>query len=129
MASFQHSKWSDSKQCTLEVRWAICIENLTQFFIPKSGRKYSHTNSYNFADSYFARWSSHSWSLGRLWRNLREVCSTKGLYESFRRTTIFFMVPRTSLKKWRIKSCLHWLPLLANSRDYNSWVWPCFQSF
>ena len=49
MASFQHSKWSDSKQCTLEVRRGICIKNLTQFFIPKSGRKYSHTNSYNFA--------------------------------------------------------------------------------
>ena len=28
---------------------SIFIENLTDFFIPKSGRKYSHTNSYNFA--------------------------------------------------------------------------------
>ena len=27
----------------------IFIENLTDFFIPKSGRKYSYTNSYNFA--------------------------------------------------------------------------------
>ena len=25
------------------------IENLTVFFIPESGRKYSNTNSYNFA--------------------------------------------------------------------------------
>ena len=37
-------------------RWGISIENLTYFFISKNGRKYSH-------DSYFARWSSHSWSL------------------------------------------------------------------
>ena len=49
MGSFQHSKRSDSKRCTVEVRWDIFIENLTVFFIPKSGRKYSHTNSYNFA--------------------------------------------------------------------------------
>ena len=33
--------------CGSKVRYFI--ENLTVFFIPKSGRKYSHTNSYNFA--------------------------------------------------------------------------------
>ena len=49
MGSFQHSKRSDSKRCTVEVRLGIFIENLTVFLIPKSGRKHSHTNSYNFA--------------------------------------------------------------------------------
>ena len=49
MGSFQHSKWSDSKRYTVEVRWGIFIENLTVLFIPNSGWKYSHTNSCNFA--------------------------------------------------------------------------------
>ena len=50
MSSFQHSKRSDNKQCTVEVKGGIFIENLMHFFfIPKSGRKYSQTNSYNFA--------------------------------------------------------------------------------
>ena len=31
----------------VEVRWGIFFENLTYFFIPKSRRKYSHTNSKN----------------------------------------------------------------------------------
>ena len=31
------------------IRRGIFIEDLTYFFIPYSGRKYSHTNSYNFA--------------------------------------------------------------------------------
>ena len=34
---------------TLEVRWGIFFENLTYFFIPQSGRKYAHTNSFNSA--------------------------------------------------------------------------------
>ena len=49
---------------TSNVLWkegeVFLIENLTLFLIPKRGRKYSHTNSY---DSYYARWSSHCWSL------------------------------------------------------------------
>ena len=49
MGSFRHSKRSDSKRCTAEVKCDIYIENLTVFFIPKSGLKYSHTNSYNYA--------------------------------------------------------------------------------
>ena len=68
-------KRSDNKWYTVEVRWGIFIENMTVFFfIPESGRKYSCTNSrsYNFAmTSYFARWSSHSWTLGRLWNDLK----------------------------------------------------------
>ena len=36
MGSFEHSKRSDSKRCTVEVRWGIFIENLTVFFIPES---------------------------------------------------------------------------------------------
>ena len=49
MGSFQHSKWSDNKRCTVEVKWGIFIENWLYFFIHKSVRKNSHTNSYNFA--------------------------------------------------------------------------------
>ena len=47
MGSFQHIKRSDSKRCTVKVRSGIFIENLTEFFIPRSSRK--HTNSCNFA--------------------------------------------------------------------------------
>ena len=46
MGSFQHSKRSDSKRCTVEGRLDNFIEKLTVFFIPKNsknGRKYSHT--------------------------------------------------------------------------------------
>ena len=32
MASFQHSKRSDNKWCTVEVRWGTFIESLTIFF-------------------------------------------------------------------------------------------------
>ena len=32
MGSFQHSKWSDSKQCTVEVRSGIFDENLIIIF-------------------------------------------------------------------------------------------------
>ena len=46
------------------ITWGILVKNLTYFFIPKSRHKYSHTNSRH--DSYFPRWSSHSWSLGWL---------------------------------------------------------------
>ena len=49
------------------IMWGILVKNLTYFFIPKSRHKYSHTNSRH--DSYFPRWSSHSWSLGWLWLN------------------------------------------------------------
>ena len=46
MSSFQHSKWSDNKRCTVEVGWGIFIENTTIFFfVPNSGRKYSIKNS------------------------------------------------------------------------------------
>ena len=68
MASLQQSKRSGKKWCTMEVRWGIFIENLTVFLLLTSDREYSFTNSYNFRhDCYFARWSSHSWSLGCLW--------------------------------------------------------------
>ena len=49
MGSFHQSKRSDNKWYAVKVRWGIFIENLTYYFIPKSGRKYSHTNSYNSA--------------------------------------------------------------------------------
>ena len=49
MGSFRHSKPSVSKRCTAEVKCGIFIENLTVFFIPKSGRKYFHTNSSNIS--------------------------------------------------------------------------------
>ena len=44
MGSFQQCKRSDNKRCTVKGIW-----NLTVFFILKSGCKYSHTNSSNFA--------------------------------------------------------------------------------
>ena len=46
MGSFHQSKRSDNKWYTVEVRWGIFIENLTYF------------------------WSSHSWSLDRMWLGL-----------------------------------------------------------
>ena len=55
MGSFHQSKRSDNKQYTVEVRWGIFIENLTYFFIPESGRKYSHTNYYNSAMTVIAQ--------------------------------------------------------------------------
>ena len=45
MGSFHQSK--DNKWYVVEVRWGIFIENLTYFYIPWSGCKYSHTNSCN----------------------------------------------------------------------------------
>ena len=33
MGSFQRNKWSDSKRCSVKVRWGIFIENLTAFFL------------------------------------------------------------------------------------------------
>ena len=33
MSSFQHSKRSDNKQCTVEVKGGIFIENLMYFFL------------------------------------------------------------------------------------------------
>ena len=32
MASFQHNKWSDNKQCTIDVWWGIFIENMLYFY-------------------------------------------------------------------------------------------------
>ena len=55
MGSFHESKRSDNKWYAVEVRWGISIENLTCFFIPSSGRKYSHTNIYNFAMNIIAQ--------------------------------------------------------------------------
>ena len=63
MASFQHSKRSSNKKCTVEVRWGIFIENLTVFLLP-----------------YYARWSSHSWSLGHLCTN-QDTPTTPRLYK------------------------------------------------
>ena len=39
MGFFQHSKRSDNKEHTVEVRWGIFIDNLTYIFIPDGGRK------------------------------------------------------------------------------------------
>ena len=47
--SFQHSKRSDNKWCTVEVRWSIFMRIWLYFYIPKRSCKYSHTNPYNFA--------------------------------------------------------------------------------
>ena len=46
MGSFQHSKRSDNKRCTLEVRRGIFIENLTVFFLFL--RAVVNTDSNNF---------------------------------------------------------------------------------
>ena len=48
MASVNQSKRSDKKQWIVEVRRGIFfkLRILLYFFIPKSGRKYSHTDSY-----------------------------------------------------------------------------------
>ena len=69
MGYFQHSKWSDGKRCSVKVRWGISLRIWLYFFISKSGCKYSHSNSYNFA-----RWSSYRWSLGRLWFACSQQC-------------------------------------------------------
>ena len=45
MAPLKQSKRSQNKHCTVKVRLGIFMENLPASFIPKSGRKYSHTNS------------------------------------------------------------------------------------
>ena len=42
MASLQQSKRSQNKQCTVKVRWGILTEDLSEFLLPKSGRKYFH---------------------------------------------------------------------------------------
>ena len=55
MGSFHQSKRSDNKRYTVEVRGGIFIENLTYFFIPLNGRKYSHTNPYNSAMTVIAQ--------------------------------------------------------------------------
>ena len=55
MRPFHQSKRSDNKRYAEEVRWGICFENLTNYFIPKGGRKYSHTNSYNSAMTVIAQ--------------------------------------------------------------------------
>ena len=56
MISFQHSKRSDGKRFIVEVRWGIFIENLIVFFfIPEGARKYSQTNSYNFAMTFISQ--------------------------------------------------------------------------
>ena len=56
MRSFRQSKRSDNKQYTVEVRRSIFFfENSTYFLIPNSGRKYSHTNSYNSAMTVIAQ--------------------------------------------------------------------------
>ena len=60
MGSFQHSKQSDNKGYTVEVRWGIIIENLIVFFIPNSIRKYSHTSSYIFAMALISQGDHHT---------------------------------------------------------------------
>ena len=55
MGSFRHSKRSDSKQCTVEVRWGNFYWEFYCIFIPKSGRKYSHTKSYDFTMTLISR--------------------------------------------------------------------------
>ena len=70
----------------MEVRLGIFFENLTNLFIPKSSRKYSHTNSYSSAmtviaqDDYLA---AGAWAvcgcteyilLGTLIEKLKTVC-------------------------------------------------------
>ena len=69
MGSFHQRKWSDNKQYAVEVRWGIFIVSLTYFFIPWSGGKYSHRNSYNFAMTVIAQdyhltagaWAACAW--------------------------------------------------------------------
>ena len=52
------------KSCAvIRKRYTGCsskFEYLTVFLLPKSDRKYSHTNSYFPHDRYYATWSSHS---------------------------------------------------------------------
>ena len=70
MGSFRHSKRSDNKRCTVEVKRGILIENLNEFFIPESGRKCSHTNSCNFL-----KMTTSQLELGRLWRDMQVIRS------------------------------------------------------
>ena len=56
MRPFHQSKRSDKKRYAVEVRWVFFFfENLTYYFIPLGGRKYSHTNSYNSAMTFIAQ--------------------------------------------------------------------------
>ena len=65
MGSFHESKRSDNMWYAVEVRWGISIENLTYFFIPSSGRKYSHTNIYNFSMNIIAQMIISQLELGQ----------------------------------------------------------------
>ena len=65
MGSFHERKRSDNKWYAVRVRWGISIENLTYFFIPSSGRKYSHTNIYNSAMNIIAQMIISQLELGR----------------------------------------------------------------
>ena len=102
MVSIQHSKRSDSKQCTVEVRWGIFIENLTIFFNPQSSCKYSQTNSYNFAmtlifqDDHLTagawaacEWVCMTWPLMQY--QFRQICLTVNSYISLFHPMFLFL--------------------------------------
>ena len=102
MVSIQHSKRSDSKQCTVEVRWGIFIENLTIFFNPQSSCKYSQTNSYNFAmtlifqDDHLTagawaacEWVCMTWPL--IQYQFRQICLTVNSYISLFHPMFLFL--------------------------------------
>ena len=60
MGSFQHSKRSDSKPYTWSRMWYFYWEFGWFLFIPKGGRKHSHTNSYNFAMTLLSQDDHHT---------------------------------------------------------------------
>ena len=80
MGSFHQSKLSDNNWYAMEVRWGIFNKNLMHFFIPSSDRKYSHTNSHNFAITVIAQddhltagaWAACGWACVQQLLNLRE---------------------------------------------------------
>ena len=125
LLSFQHSKRSDNKRCTVKVRWGIFIENLTYFFIPKSGCKYSHTNSYNFAmtpisqDDHFTTraWAACQFTCSK--QNEIFVClSVFGIF-SFLRLIRFFTRQKGKARSHNWLSRSIWRCIL----NHYGWIW------
>lgn len=72
MASFKKSKRSDNKRCLFRSNERYFYREFDSIFLPRSSPKYSRTTIrayfllYFRHEAYYARWSSHNWSLGRV---------------------------------------------------------------
>ena len=109
MGSFHQSKRSDNKLYAVEVRWGIFFENLTYFFIPWSGRKYFHTNSFNSAITVIAQddhLTAGAWAAcGNKSRKVRKFVYARILPCFPMSSTLYCYV---SAKNYEIKRHLSW---------------------